>query len=70
MKIDVTKLQAEWISTLKNKQVSKFYEGLGFICIKESNTSKIYEIQMDEYVLQDIRYIDTLNELEMRNDKG
>ena len=71
MKIDVTKLQAEWISTLKNKQVSKFYEGLGFICIKESNASKIYEIPMDEYVLRDIRYIDTLNELEIRyDDKG
>jgi FkbH-like protein len=71
MKIGITKLQAEWISTLKNKQVSKFYEGLGFICNKETNTSKIYEIPMDEYVLQDIRYINTFNELEMRyDDKG
>ena len=61
------RLQAEWISTPKNQQVSRFYEDLGFSINSETDTSKFYQIPLNKYIARDIEYIEVLSEPENKH---
>ena len=53
----VTSIQASFIPTFKNKQVSQFYDKLGFSTIKTENGVKFYSLEINNYVFHHINFI-------------
>jgi FkbH-like protein len=56
-KSGITKLYAKYSKTLKNEQVSDFYEKIGFICTESSEKEKVYELKLVDYMIKQINYI-------------
>jgi FkbH-like protein len=54
---EIDRLEAEFISTPKNKQVERFYDGLGLKCIGSQKNSRQYELRLSEYESRQIDYI-------------
>ena len=50
-------LRSKYIKTYKNEQVSDFYDKLGFICTKDHDGTKEYEIGLSNLKKQNIDYI-------------
>lgn len=57
-------IEAEWIATLKNQQVTQFYESLGFILVSSSETLKNYKISLNSFKYCNNDYI----KIEVNND--
>lgn len=57
MKKDIRILNASYIKTLKNNQVSNFYDNLGFTLEKEEKDNKYYKIILEYYTPHLINYM-------------
>jgi FkbH-like protein len=55
--LEMETISASYIKSFKNKQVSGFYETLGFICVKDLGTEKVYELKTSDYIRRNINYI-------------
>lgn len=53
----INTIKAKYVKTLKNEQVSKFYDSLGFSIIDE-NKEKTYELDIKNYSFKDFSYIE------------
>jgi FkbH-like protein len=54
---DISLLNSRYIKTIKNQQVSDFYERCGFIKIDEVDSSSQYNLHVENYKNKDIKYI-------------
>jgi FkbH-like protein len=54
---DISLLNSRYIKTIKNQQVSDFYERCGFIKIGEVDGSSQYNLHVESYRSKDIKYI-------------
>jgi FkbH-like protein len=54
-------LNANYIKTLKNEQVSLFYENLNFKFVESSELEKKYSLQISDYVNKNINYVEIVN---------
>ncbi len=50
-------LEARYITSLKNQQVSEFYETLGFDRIEDSELEKSYVLELSKYSPKNINYV-------------
>jgi FkbH-like protein len=56
-KSGITTIYAKYFKTLKNEQVSDFYEKIGFICTESSEREKLYQLTLVDYKIKQIDYI-------------
>jgi len=54
---DLRVLNSQYIKTMKNQQVSDFYERCGFIKVDEVDNSSEYNLHLESYESKDIKYI-------------
>lgn len=54
-------VRAKYMKTLKNQQVENFYEQCSFALIEQNENEKIYQLNISEYILQSIDYIELHN---------
>jgi FkbH-like protein len=54
-------LNSQYIKTIKNQQVSDFYERCGFVKIDEIDNRSQYNLRVDNYRSKDIKYIKVEN---------
>ncbi len=54
----IKSLKSVYIKTSKNEQVKKFYESLEFKLIKETDSRKFYELNIDDYNFKNLDYIE------------
>ena len=59
---NINSIKGEYIRTLKNEQVSNYFDECNFELIEESNSSKSYLLQINKYSSFDIKYIRAINE--------
>jgi len=56
-----TIINARYTETPKNRQVETFYDNLNFCLTKQDRTDKYYSLKIDEYIPQQIRYVEIKN---------
>ena len=54
---DIRVLNSQYIKTIKNQQVSDFYERCGFVKIDEVDSSSQYNLHVENYKNKDMKYI-------------
>ena len=54
---DIRLLNSRYIKTIKNQQVSDFYERCGFVKIDEVDSSSQYNLHVENYKNKDMKYI-------------
>ena len=54
---DISLLNSRYIKTIKNQQVSDFYERCGFVKIDEVDSSSQYNLHVENYKNKDMKYI-------------
>ena len=60
-KIKIEYIEAQYIKTIKNGQVSDFYDHLGFNKISDTEVIKFYELDISEYSHCSVDYIEVTN---------
>jgi FkbH-like protein len=60
--LGIKKLNSSYNPTLKNVQVSNFYEICGFEVSKEQGDARQYELLIEDYRFKEIEYVRVINE--------
>ncbi len=55
--LDIKTIDTTYIKTLKNEQVSQFYDTLGFTLVSSADDTKKYVLKIKDYVKSNINYI-------------
>jgi len=53
----IPQIKASYFKTIKNQQVEKFYDNIGFSITSQTGNSKYYVLETDNYITKNIDYI-------------